>query len=126
MPWGLKRYYGTGCLHFITCSCYRREPVLATPENRDLLLTVIQLMRDRYQIVVIGYVVMPEHIHLLMSEPQVGTPSTVMQAVKLGFARRLLQARVPYFSRTLREVGFHGPIPLTLPVCMRGKTALAL
>ena len=33
---------------------------------------------------------MPEHFHLLITEPQTGTPSTVMQAVKLGFARRIL------------------------------------
>jgi putative transposase len=33
---------------------------------------------------------MPEHFHLLVCEPQRGTPSTVMQALKLGFARRVL------------------------------------
>jgi len=40
--------------------------------------------------VILGYVVMPEHFHLRVSEPQRGTPSTVMQALKLGFARRVL------------------------------------
>ena len=38
----------------------------------------------------LGYVVMPEHFHLLVSEPEKGDPSVVMQALKLGFARRLL------------------------------------
>ena len=33
---------------------------------------------------------MPEHVHLLISEPERGNPSTVMQAIKQGFARRLL------------------------------------
>jgi putative transposase len=47
-------------------------------------------VRQRYQFVVLGYVVMPEHFHLLISEPQERTPSTVMQALKLGFARRVL------------------------------------
>jgi putative transposase len=47
-------------------------------------------VRKRYQFVVAGYVVMPEHIHLLISEPQKKNPSTVMQALKLGFARRVL------------------------------------
>jgi putative transposase len=90
----LKRYYGAGDLHFITCSCYRRQPLLGTPRRRDLFLTVLERMRRRYQFVVAGYVIMPEHVHLLISEPQVKTPSTVMQAVKLGFARRVLaQAR---------------------------------
>jgi putative transposase len=89
-----KRYYGAGDLHFFTCSCYRRQPLLGTPRRRDLLLTVLEQVRRRYQFVVAGYVVMPEHIHLLIGEPQEKTPSTVMQALKLGFARRVLaQAR---------------------------------
>ena len=87
MPWGLKRYYGTGGLHFITWSCYRRSPLLTVPA-RDLLLSVVELMRKRYRFAVIGYVVMPEHIHLLISEPQIGNPSTVVQAIKLGFSQR--------------------------------------
>ena len=90
----LKRYYGAGDLHFITCSCYRRRPLLGTARRRDLFLAVLEQMRKRYELVVVGYVVMPEHIHLLISEPQKKNPSTVMQALKLGFARRVLaQAR---------------------------------
>ena len=72
MPWGLKRYYGTGSLHYITWSCYRRKPLLGNPARRDLLLTVLELMRVRYRFAVIGYVVMPEHVHLLISEPLMG------------------------------------------------------
>ena len=34
---------------------------------------------------------MPEHIHLLISEPERGTPSTVMQVLKQRFARRVLR-----------------------------------
>jgi len=90
----LKRYYGAGDLHFITCGCYRRQPLLGTARQRDLLQTVLEQMRKRYQFVVAGYVVMPEHIHLLISEPQKKNPSTVMQALKIGFARRVMaQAR---------------------------------
>jgi REP element-mobilizing transposase RayT len=33
---------------------------------------------------------MPEHIHLLITEPEVGTPSTVMQVLKQRTARALL------------------------------------
>lgn len=90
MPKGLKRYYGAGDLHFITCSCYRRQPLLGSAKRRDLFLRVFEQVRRRYQFVVVGYVVMPEHFHLLVSEPQDRTPSAVMQALKLGFARRVL------------------------------------
>ena len=86
----LKRYYGTGDLHFITCSCYGRQPILGSPYRRDLFLSELERMRSRYQFVVAGYVIMPEHIHLLISEPQDTNPSIVMQAPKLGFSRRLL------------------------------------
>jgi len=34
---------------------------------------------------------MPEHVHLLVSEPERGTPSTVMQVVKQRYARRVLR-----------------------------------
>jgi putative transposase len=33
---------------------------------------------------------MPEHFHLLISEPEKGTPSTVMQVLKQRFAHKLL------------------------------------
>jgi putative transposase len=89
MPWGLKRYYGTGNLHFITWSCYQRKPLLSDPARRDLLLTVLERMRLRYRLTVIGYVVMPEHAHILISEPLIGNPSTIIQAVKLSISRRL-------------------------------------
>jgi putative transposase len=86
------RYYGTNDLHFINCSCYRRQPWLATAKRRDLFLQVLEQVRVRYRFVVVGYVVMPDHIHLLISEPERGDPSRVMQAVKQGFARRVLKA----------------------------------
>ena len=79
-----KRYYGAGHLHFITCSCYRRQPLLGSARRRDLFLTALEQVRRRYRFVVVGYVVMPEHIHLLVSEPEEKNPSTVMQALKLG------------------------------------------
>ena len=78
----LKRFYGSGDLHFITGGCYRRQPFLGTASRRDLFLAVLEQMRLRYAFVVVGYVVMPEHIHLLISEPQQRNPSTVMQALK--------------------------------------------
>jgi len=90
MPWGLKRYYGSGDLHFITASCYRRQPFLAQPQHRDLFVHVLEQVRQRYQFVVVGYVVMPEHFHLLISEPEKSNPSVVIQALKLGVARRIL------------------------------------
>lgn len=93
MPTRLKRYYGHGHLHFLTCGCYHRQPWLAQPRRRDLFLEILEQVRQRYRFVVVGYVIMPEHIHLLISEPERGTPSTIMQVVKQRFARRVLRRK---------------------------------
>jgi putative transposase len=93
MPGGLHRTYGAHDLHFITASCYRRLPLLGSPGKRDRFLSSLEQVRQRYRFVVVGYVVMPEHIHLLITEPQGGSPSTVMQVVKQRTAHALLPKR---------------------------------
>jgi putative transposase len=87
MPAGLKRFHGGGDLHFITFSCYHRLPLLSMPANRDLFLSIVEMARLRYEFEILGYVVMPEHIHLLMSEPENGTLSTMIQVVKQQSSR---------------------------------------
>jgi putative transposase len=87
----LRRYYGgRQHLHFITASCYRRRPLLGTACSRDLFLRLFEQVRRRYCFVVVGYVVMPEHVHLLISQPETGDPSKVMQVLQQRVARRLL------------------------------------
>ncbi|HXX43631.1 MAG TPA: transposase [Candidatus Acidoferrales bacterium] len=93
MPKGLERRYGQYHLHFITCSCYRRLPLLQSVRARDLFLEILDDVRGRYQFALAGYVVMPEHIHLLIGEPKEGTPSTVMQALKQRVSRRMRKRR---------------------------------
>ena len=93
MTSGLHRYYGAHNLHFITWSCYRRRPFLKAAKSRDYFLEILEQVRRRYRFVVVGYVVMPEHVHLLMSEPEVGNPSVVMQVLKQRTARALLPKR---------------------------------
>src|ERR1700689_2301096 len=89
----LRRRYGLGQLHFITCSCYRRLPFLGTEPARHLFLKILSEVRARYDFALLGYVVMPEHIHLLISEPNVGNPSTVMQVLKQRVSRTMHRSR---------------------------------
>jgi len=102
MPRRLHRYYGAGYLHFITTSCYQRRPLLGSARSRDLFLDLLEQVRRRFHFVVVGYVVMPEHVHLLLSEPERGNPSVVMRVLKQSFARKLL--------RQLRSTGGLGAL----------------
>jgi len=89
MPQALQRFYGARDLHFLTFSCYQRQPLFSSATRCDLFLQILERVRRRYRLVVLGYVVMPEHVHLLVSEPQRATLSTAIQALKLGFVRSL-------------------------------------
>jgi len=89
MPWGLKRFQQARCLHFLTFSCYCRAPLLTTPEARRTFELNLEQVREWYGFYVTGYVVMPEHIHLLVSEPERGTLALVLQMLKQNTSRRL-------------------------------------
>jgi hypothetical protein len=78
MPTNLYRYYVSGYSHFINTSCYQRRPLLDTSQSPDLFLKVLEQIRQRHQFVVVGYVVMPERVHLLFSEPERGNLSLVL------------------------------------------------
>jgi putative transposase len=75
----LRRYYGHGDLHFVTFGCYRRRPLLGTRQARDCFLKTLDEVRSRFGFLLIGYVVMPEHVHLLISEPKTANPSKALQ-----------------------------------------------
>ena len=104
MPWGLKRFQQTGSLHYITFTCYHRAPLLEAPDARDTFERVLERVRRWYGFFITGYVVMPEHIHLLVSEPERGELATAMQMLKQIVARKLsgVQPGGPPFRPSLK------------------------
>ena len=91
----LKRYYGQGHLHFLTFSCYRRRPLLGSARARNLFVKILDEVRQRHGFLLAGYVVMPEHVHLLISEPGKGSISTVLQVLKQRTSRKLRRRKRP-------------------------------
>jgi putative transposase len=88
MPDGLKRYQQNGDLHFITFS-FNRQPLLAQPRAPRILEENLEKVRRWYEFGVLGYVVMPEHVHLLLSEPERGPLSLAIQMLKQLSAHKL-------------------------------------
>jgi putative transposase len=101
MPKNLNRYHGRDELHFVTFSCYRRLPLLATACGRNLFVKELDEARHGYDFLLVGYVLMPNHVHLLISEPKKCSSSSALQ---------MLKQRV---SRKMR--GQHRVVPLTAP-----------
>jgi REP element-mobilizing transposase RayT len=87
MPKCLRRFHSTGNRHFITCSCYPSQPFLGSARRPDYFLKVFEGVRQKYDLIVWGYVVMPEHFHILISEPAKGSVARVMQVLKQRLSR---------------------------------------
>ena len=68
--WGWSAISRKRDLHFVTFSCYHRLAYLDTPPSRDLFEDALARMSYCYECDVIGFVVMPEHVHSLVSEPR--------------------------------------------------------
>src|SRR5437867_13277974 len=89
----LKRYYGRGDLHFVTFSCYRRRPFLGTVRARDRFVKILEQVRAKHPFLLLGYVVMPEHVHLILNEPAEAIP--LVSAAIGETAERAFVAQAP-------------------------------
>ena len=89
MPTGLKRYQHSGDLHYITFNCYRHLPHLGTPAARDQFDQTLERVRRWYGFYINAYVAMPEHVHLLMSEPERSSLAVVLQMLKQIVSHKL-------------------------------------
>ena len=91
MPTGLKRYQTMGHDHLITFTCYHRYHYLNTPAARDLFERSLEQARRKYAFEILAYVVMPDHVHLLVSEPPTEPLSKAIQSIKLSVSKLSLQ-----------------------------------
>jgi putative transposase len=125
MTGGLKRFHESGQSHFLTFSCYQRYPNFASPDIYNLFIECLERMRLRFEMRIYGYVVMPEHVHLLVSEPAPETLAAAMHFLKLSFTKRLRRPgsfwQKRYYDRNLRDAAEFdeklGYIHLNPPKC---------
>jgi putative transposase len=105
MPKGLVRYQQCGSFHFVTFGCYHRFEHLGTADARNLFERSLEVMRIRYAFVVAGYVVMPDHIHLLVSEPKKALLCKAIQALKLSVS--VQSRRRPFWQARYYDFNVH-------------------
>jgi putative transposase len=66
MPSRLRRYDEPGHAHFWTISCYRRLQFFHDDGMKRVAVTALARMRQRFGICLLAYVIMPEHLHVLL------------------------------------------------------------
>jgi putative transposase len=107
MPYGLKRYQQAESLHFITFSCFHRLPYLESPEPKTVVEAILEQTRARHQARIYAYVLMPEHVHLLIDEPPAILLAQFLKSFKQAVSRQLKGPRKQfwqdrYFDRNIR------------------------
>ena len=90
MPWGLKRFHQSGQTHFITFGCYHRHLSFITDAAKHTFETALERVRGSYSLFIYGYVVMSDHVHLLIGEPQRATLDVAIKSLKQAVSRRLI------------------------------------
>jgi putative transposase len=98
MPSGLKRFQNAESLHFITFSCFHRLPPLETPETKKVVEAVLEVTRARHQVRIYAYVLMPEHVHLLINEPPSILVAQFLKAFKQITLRKLRGPREKFWQ----------------------------
>jgi putative transposase len=88
MPWSLRRYQQSIQTHYLTISCYRRLSKFGEACRRDLAVRCLERTRISFRLQVYGFVIMPEHVHLLVSEPEKDSLAVALQSFKLAVTKR--------------------------------------
>ena len=108
MPSGLKRFQKAESLHFITFSCFHRLPLLEMVGARETVEAVLEQTRARHHARVYAYVLMPEHVHLLVNEPPRILLAQFLKAVKQMTARKLRGAREKFWQDRYYDSNVYG------------------
>ena len=108
MPSGLKRFQQAEALHFITFSCFHRLPLLEAPAARETFEAVLEQTRARHQARIYAYVLMPEHVHLLVNEPPRIPLAQLLKAVKQITSRKLRGSREKFWQDRYHDSNVYG------------------
>lgn len=105
----LKRINEHGHGRYLTCSCYRRLPLFKNDRIKDALAEHLALIRQMMPFHLYAWVIMPEHIHLLVLPVGPTTVTALLRRLKSPFARRMIerwrQFNAPVFGRVTDNRG---------------------
>jgi len=101
----VRHYHEVGHLHELTFSCYRRMPLVTNDTWREKLAGCVEAACKEAAIELVGFVFMPEHVHLLVY-PTVLDPSIsrYLARIKQPFSKQIKDILVRKRSRLLSKL----------------------
>jgi putative transposase len=76
--------------HYLTFSCFYRRPLLAGERSCRWFLDSLQRAREKHPFDLWGWVIMPEHVHLLLWPHEGVRISPLLASLKLPVAKRAI------------------------------------
>jgi putative transposase len=86
----VKRIENPNHARFLTFSCYHRLPLFSNDAIKDAFADQLRRTRSRHEFNLYAWVLMPEHIHLLIRCHAEATARDVLGTLKTGFAKRVI------------------------------------
>jgi putative transposase len=100
------RFDHSGTARFVTIVCHKRYPVFVHESHCSIFLNWLADLRNRSGIRVLGYVIMPDHIHLVLWPPADAPLGFLIGQCKGRAAREILSN---WTGRIPKELGVQGP-----------------
>ena len=98
----LRHFDHLNTARFVTFSCYHRLQLLNAPPVITAFLDTLQLIRETHRIGLLGYVVMPEHVHLVLHPPDSLKLGPLVGALKSKSGGRIVAQSLVMFPEECR------------------------
>ncbi len=95
----LRHYDNLNTARFLTFSCYHRFRLFSNDKVIQIFLEELGRVKENHGLRLLGYVVMPEHVHLVVWPPDGLSLGPVIGELKSWSARRML----PHLWKTARQ-----------------------
>jgi len=98
-----RRVWVPGGTYFFTVNLLERKNNNLLVRNINLLREVVRKVRDKHQFKIHGWVVLPDHIHCILSLPQNDSDFALRwRLIKTGFSKKLQKTEQLSESRIKR------------------------
>lgn len=107
-----KRWNDAGHAHALTFSCFHGQPFLSKDRSRQWMIDGIQRAREQHDFHLWAYVIMPEHVHVLLWPMQYDySISAILSTMKQSVSKRALifvKRNAPEFLDRMADVQPNG------------------
>jgi len=100
-----KHRTAPGTSYFVTTKCWQGRAVFQVSENAEILIEILFHYRDRQDYALHEFVVMPDHLHVLLTPSATTSLEKAIQLIKGGSSHRIHKVRNPKME--IWQVGFY-------------------